>query len=174
MANFENFEVKSARKKTVTYEEGFAWTIEGFEEWWSSIELDQQVRSKVFQMEVDDVQHKFQLSVFKYLQYDSIVDSHTVMLSLSLFYHGPENSIIVKPHFQIQTTEQGINGRTLKSKRLRKNTHSDAWVWSSHWLTVFRDEWNTIGNGSLTFCTLIQIQVGNEPPRNTITNEFLP
>jgi len=85
MANVENFEVKSARKKTVNYEEGFSWTIEGFEKWWSSIDLDQQVRSKVFEMEVDRVQHQFQLSVFKYLEYDGIVDSHTEMLSLSLF-----------------------------------------------------------------------------------------
>ena len=126
MANVENFEVKSARKKTVNYEEGFSWTIEGFEKWWSSIDLDQQVRSKVFEMEVDGVQHQFQLSVFKYLEYDGIVDSHTEMLSLSLFYHGPENSIIIKPHFQIRTIEQGINGKTLKRKRLRKNAHSDA------------------------------------------------
>ena len=161
MQEVGNIEVKSARLKTVCYKEGFAWKIEEFEKWFSSMGLEEQVRSQIFQMEVDGTQHKFQLSVFKYLEYDSLVDDHTIMLSLSLLYHGPDNSIVIKPRFQIRTTGPRANGQTLKTKRVVQNIHSDAWIWSHHWLEVYKDDWNVLGDGSLTFCTLIQIQVLN-------------
>ena len=154
MTSDENFVVTSARCKNVVYEEGFAMKIEDFENWWSSIRLDEPVRSQMFQMEVAGTQHKFQLSVMKYIEYEEIVDSHTIMLSLSLFYHGPANSIVIKPDFKIRTTDPAIFqtlGRTLKTKRLYKNKHSDEWVWSDYWLNGFKDEWNTEKDGSITF-----------------------
>ena len=168
MTSDENFVVISARCKNVVYEEGFAMKIEDFENWWSSIRLDEPVRSQMFQMEVAGTQHKFQLSLMKYIEYEEIVDSHTIMLSLSLFYHGPANSIVIKPDFKIRTTDNITQtlGRTLKTKRLYKNTHSDPWVWSEHWLRVYKDEWNLEGDGSLTFCSLIKIKASYEPPGN--------
>ena len=168
MINNEHFVVTSERLKTVVYEEGFALKIKKFEDWLSSMSLDEEVRSRMFQMEVAGSQHKFQLSVKKYIEYVGIVDSHNVMLSLSLFYHGPADSIIIKPHFKIRTDPaicQTLD-RTLKTKRLYKNTHSDEWVWSEHWLREFKDEWNSEKDGSLTFCSLIKIKVADEFSEN--------
>ena len=164
MTTNEHFVVTSAHLKTLIYEEGFALKIENFEDWWSSMRLDEEVTSQMFHMEVAGCQHKFQASVKKYIEYDGIVDSHKVMLDLSLFYHGPANSIIIKPHFKIQTTSAIFQtlDRTLKSKRLYKNTYSDEWVWSEHWLRRFKDEWNSERDGSLTFCILIKIKVADE------------
>ena len=169
MINNEHFVVTSERLKTVVYEEGFALKIKKFEDWLSSMSLDEEVRSRMFQMEVAGSQHKFQLSAKKYIEHEEIVDSHYVMLSLSLFYHGPAESIIMKPHFKIRTTDPAIFqtlGQTLKTKRLYKNTHSDEWMWSEHWLRAFKDEWNSEKDGSLTFSSLIKIKVADESLEN--------
>ena len=167
MTTNEDFVVTSTRLKTVAYEEGFALKIENFEDWWKLMRLDEEVTSPMFQMEVAGCQHKFQLSVKKYIEC-SVMDIHNVLLSLSLFYHGPANSILLRPHFRIRTQPAIFQtlGRTLKTKPLFKNTYSDEWVWSEHWLSGFKDEWNTEKDGSITFCSLIKIKVANESPGN--------
>ena len=141
--------------------------IENFEDWWSSMRLDEEVTSQMFHMEVAGCQHKFQASVKKYIEC-SVMDIHNVLLSLSLFYHGPANSILLRPHFRIRTEPAIFQtlGRTLKTKRLYKNTYSEEWVWSEHWLRRFKDEWNSEKDGSLTFCSLIKIKVADEFSEN--------
>ena len=163
----EHFVVTSEHLKTVVYEEGFALKIKKFEDWLSSMSLDEEVRSRMFQMEVAGSQHKFQLSVKKYIDC-SFTCNHNVLLSLSLFYHGPANSILLRPHFRIRTEPAIFQtlGRTLKTKRLYKNTHSDEWMWSEHWLRAFKDEWNSEKDGSLTFSSLIKIKVADESLEN--------
>ena len=169
MTTNEHFVVTSARLKTVVYEEGFTLKIEKFEDWWPLMRLDEEVTSQIFEMEVAGCQHKFQLSVKKYIDC-SFTCNHNVLLSLSLFYHGPANSILLRPHFRIRTEPAIFQtlGRTLKTKRLYKNKHSDEWVWSDYWLNGFKDEWNTEKDGSLTFCTLIKIKVADESPGNVV------
>ena len=145
-----------ATTKTVSYKKEFAWKIENWRDWWTSMEIDEMILSKTFTIEVEGISHEFKLAMLKYHSYDGIVDSIDVMLRLSLYYKGPFESIIMKPSFYLPII--GIEtGHTFEASRLKKSCYTDTWCWSHNWFNVNMDD--ILENGNLTFACLARINV---------------
>ena len=145
-----------ATTQTVSYKKEFAWKIENWKDWWTSMEIDEITLSKTFILEVEGISHEFKLAMLKYHSYDGIVDSIDVMLRLSLYYKGPFDSIIMKPSFYLPII--GIEtGHTFEAARLKKSCYTEAWCWSHNWFNVNMDD--ILEDGNLTFACLARINL---------------
>ena len=152
---------EKATTETVSYKKEFAWTIENWRDWWTSMEIDEIILSKTFFLEVEGISHEFKLAMLKYHSYDGIVDSIDVMLRLSLFYKGPFESIIMRPSFYLPII--GIEtGHTFEASRLKKSCYTEAWCWSHNWFNVNMDD--ILENGNLTFACLARINIVKKNP----------
>ena len=145
-----------ATTQTVSYKKEFAWKIENWKDWWTSMDIDEITLSKTFILEVEGISHEFKLAMLKYHSYDGIVDSIDVMLRLSLYYKGPFDSIIMKPSFYLPII--GIEtGHTFEAARLKKSCYTEAWCWSHNWFNVNMDD--ILQDGNLTFACLARINL---------------
>ena len=156
MAKMKYLGEETSTTETAAYKKEFSWKIENWQDWFSSLDIDELILSKIFRFEIEGTVHEFKLALLKYHSYDGIVDSIDTLLRLSLYYIGPSEYIIMKPVFYIPII--GVEGaKTFEATRLRRKSFSEYWMWSDHWFNCNKED--ILVDGSLTFGCLAQINV---------------
>ena len=172
--------------RSVVYKKEFRWEIEKFEDWWSSREITKSERldndnvilvleeelqyeiprdrsksstSPVITFEVEGIEHQFKFAILKYDYFDRYDEDHSLMMSISLYYVGPLESIIFKPLFYLRNGGTDI-GNPLKAKQLKKGQYSDSKIFSSN--NLMSNLESVLEDGRFLVSCLAQINILHE------------
>ena len=184
MATLTNHEQETVTTRSVVYKKEFGWEIENFEDWWSSREVAKSERlendnsileddlqmeiprdrsksstSPIIKFQVEGIEHQFKLAILKYDYFDRYDEDHSLMMSISLYYVGPLESIIVKPLFYLRNGGTEF-GNPLKAKQLKKGQYSDSRVFSSD--NLMSNLKSVLEDGRFLVTCLAQINILHE------------
>ena len=185
MANTNEFDDELVKTNSMSYTKLLSWEIENFEDWWSSRTIaDSERQGTEFSSTVEEIQnevprnwaisshsptinflvegiwHEFEIAVLKFDSYDRYDNDHNLMMGISMYYKGPDESVIVKPLLSIKGIEDDVDSGSIVARELKKITYSKCRIFNNHSLLSNKDLLLT--EGRLTFQCFLQIVTYND------------